>query len=62
MDATELEIHNIIKMSPANSCELDPIPTCIFLKYYRPVFNLTFISEINMFIDELQIDKDSLSS
>ena len=27
MDATELEILNIIKLSPAKSCELDPLPT-----------------------------------
>ena len=27
MDATEVEIRNIIKLSPANSCELDPLPT-----------------------------------
>ena len=26
MDATELEIWNIIKLSPAKSCELDPLP------------------------------------
>ena len=27
MDATEIEIRNIIKLSPAKSCELDPLPT-----------------------------------
>ena len=27
MDATEVEILNIIKVSPAKSCELDPLPT-----------------------------------
>ena len=27
MDATELEIRIIIKLSPAKSCELDPLPT-----------------------------------
>ena len=27
MDATDLEIRNIIKLSPAKSCELDPLPT-----------------------------------
>ena len=27
MDATEIEIQNIIKLSPAKSCELDPLPT-----------------------------------
>ena len=27
MDVTELEIRNIIKLSPAKSCELDPLPT-----------------------------------
>ena len=27
MDATEVEIRNIIKLSPAKSCELDPLPT-----------------------------------
>ena len=27
MDATELEIRNIIKLSPAKTCELDPLPT-----------------------------------
>ena len=27
MDVTEIEIHNIIKLSPAKSCELDPLPT-----------------------------------
>ena len=27
MDATEIEIWNIIKLSPAKSCELDPLPT-----------------------------------
>ena len=27
MDATEAEIWNIIKLSPVNSCELDPVPT-----------------------------------
>ena len=27
MDATELEIRNIIKLSPDKSCELDPLPT-----------------------------------
>ena len=27
MDATEAEIWNIIKLSPAKSCELDPLPT-----------------------------------
>ena len=26
MDATEVEIRNIIKLSPAKSCELDPSP------------------------------------
>ena len=26
MDATELEVRNIIKRSPAKSCELDPLP------------------------------------
>ena len=29
MDATELEIRNITKLSPARSCELDPLPTCL---------------------------------
>ena len=27
MDATEIEIRNIIKLSPAKSCELDPLHT-----------------------------------
>ena len=27
MDVTEIEIRNIIKLSPAKSCELDPLPT-----------------------------------
>ena len=27
MDATEIEIRNIINLSPAKSCELDPLPT-----------------------------------
>ena len=27
MDATEIEIRNIIKLSPAKSCKLDPLPT-----------------------------------
>ena len=27
MDATEIEIRNIIKLSPAKSCEQDPLPT-----------------------------------
>ena len=27
MDATEVEIRNIIKLSPVKSCELDPLPT-----------------------------------
>ena len=27
MDATEVETRNIIKVSPAKSCELDPLPT-----------------------------------
>ena len=27
LDATELEILNIIKLSPTKSCELDPLPT-----------------------------------
>ena len=27
IDATEVEIRNIIKLSPAKSCELDPLPT-----------------------------------
>ena len=27
MDATEIEIRNIIKLSPAKSCEPDPLPT-----------------------------------
>ena len=27
MDATEMEIWNIIQLSPAKSCELDPLPT-----------------------------------
>ena len=27
MDATEIEMRNIIKLSPAKSCELDPLPT-----------------------------------
>ena len=27
MDATEIEIRNIIKLSPAKSCELDPLPS-----------------------------------
>ena len=29
MDATEIEIRNIIKLSTAESCELDPLPTWI---------------------------------
>ena len=27
MDATEVEIRNIVKLSPTKSCELDPLPT-----------------------------------
>ena len=27
MDATEIEIQSIIRLSPAKSCELDPLPT-----------------------------------
>ena len=29
MYATEVEIRNIIKLSPAMSCELDPLPTWV---------------------------------
>ena len=29
MDANEIEIRNIIKLSPAKSCELDPLPTSL---------------------------------
>ena len=32
MDATELEIRNFIKLSPAKSCELDPLPTWLLKK------------------------------
>ena len=32
MDATEVEIRNIIKPLPAKSCELDPLPTTLFMK------------------------------
>ena len=33
MDATELEIRNIIKLSPARSCEQEPLPTCLLKEY-----------------------------
>ena len=33
MDATEVEIRNIIKLSPAKSCELDPLRTWLLKEY-----------------------------
>ena len=33
IDATELDIRNIIKLSPTNSCELDPLPTWLLKEH-----------------------------
>ena len=32
MDETEIQIRNIIKLSPAKSCELDPLPTWLLMQ------------------------------
>ena len=32
MDATEVEIRNIIKLSTAKSCKLDPLPTWLLME------------------------------
>ena len=47
MDATEVEIRNIIELSPAKSCELDPLPTWL-LKECIPELVPTVTDIVNM--------------
>ena len=47
MDATELEIRNIIKLSPAKSCERDPLPTWLLTEYIAELVP-TFTDIVNM--------------
>ena len=47
MDVTEVEIRNIIKLSPAKSCELDPLSTWL-LKECIPELVPTITDTVNM--------------
>ena len=62
MDATEIEIRNIIKLSPAKSCELDPLPTWL-LKECIAELVPTITDIVNMSLcDSLMIKKTGLDS
>ena len=56
MDATEFEIRNIIKLSPAKSCELDPLPTWLLKECLADLVS-TFTDIVNMSLRDSLIPK-----
>ena len=54
MDATEIEIRNIIKLSPAKSCKLDPLATWL-LKECIAELVPTITDVVNMSLRDAQI-------
>ena len=61
MDATEAEIWNIFKLSPAKSCELDPLPTWL-LKECKAELVPLITDIVNMSLRESMIPKSLLTA
>ena len=56
MDATEIEIRNLIKLSAAKSCELDPLPTWL-LKECMAECMPTITNIVNMSLRDSLLSK-----
>ena len=56
MDATEAELWNILKLSPVNSCELDPLPTWLLNECKAKLVPL-ITDTVNMSLRESMISK-----